>query len=69
VHDTDNDRYVTVQGTVMYAISPVTGESVVIGNVPAAVNGVNNRLAYFRDVGGIAYLPQFNSDIFFLPTR
>jgi hypothetical protein len=69
VHDLDNDRYITVQGAVMYAIDPVTGASSVIGSVPKAVNGAQNRLAYFQQVGGVAYLPQFSSDILFLPTR
>jgi hypothetical protein len=69
VHDTDNDRYVTVQGSGLYAINPDTGVATLLANVPKATNGVNNRLAYFRDVGGIAYLPQFASDILFMRTR
>jgi hypothetical protein len=69
VHDLDNDRYVTVQGSTMYAIDPRTGVSSVLATVPAAVNGVQNRLAYFQALGGIAYLPQFSSNILFLPTR
>ena len=69
VHDLDNDRYITVQGTSIYAINPVTGVSTLLGTVPAAVNGIHNRLAYFKELGGIAYLPGFSSNILFMPTR
>ena len=69
VHDLDNDRYLAVQGPGLYAIDPVTSVSTLVATVPAAFNGVNNRLAYFQTLGGVAYLPQFSSNIFFLPTR
>lgn len=69
VHDLDNDRYLTVQGTGLYAIDPTTGASTLIATVPLAVNGVNNRLAYFKDLGGVAYLPEFKSNVLFMPTR
>jgi hypothetical protein len=69
VHDRDNDRYITIQGAAMYALDPVSGVSSVISSVPKSVNGVQNRLAYFEKLGGVAYLPQFSSDIQFLPTR
>jgi hypothetical protein len=69
VHDLDNDRYVTVQGTGVYAINPSTGASVQIGTVPAALNGSQSRLAYFRDLGGIAYLPSYDSNVLFMRTR
>jgi hypothetical protein len=80
VFDEDNDRYITIQDSVgvgdaqrpvaVYAIDPTTGVSTQIGTAPfAAVNGVQNRLAYFRKLGGIAYLPKFDSDVLFMPTR
>jgi hypothetical protein len=69
VHDLDNDRYVTVQGTGVYAVNPSTGESVLIATVPASKNGTHNRLAYFRDLGGIAYLPSYESNVLFMRTR
>jgi hypothetical protein len=68
-HDLDNDRYLTVQGSGLYAINPTTGLSTLLASVPPAVNGVHNRLAYFRDLGGVAYLPEFSSSILFMPTR
>lgn len=78
VHDLDNDRYVTIQGgnaqggavnANVYAINPITFVSTLLGTVPAAYNGVNNRMAYFQSLGGIAYLPRFESNILFMPTR
>jgi hypothetical protein len=69
VQDLDNDRYVTVQGSSVYSINPVTGASTLLGSVPSATNGVQNRLAYFKELGGIAYLPDFSANILFMPTR
>jgi hypothetical protein len=69
VHDLDNDRYLTVQGTTVYTIDPVTGMSAVLATVPKHVNGVHNRFAYFPNLGGIAFLPSFASNILFIPTR
>ncbi len=70
VHDLDNDRYVTLKGTTLYAIDPTTAVSSVIATgLPSATNGSNNRLAYFQRLGGMAYLPSYASDILFIPTR
>jgi len=68
VHDTDNDRYLTIKGTTLYAIDPDTGSSTALASVPAAINGVNNRIAYFPSLGGVAYLPTFASNVLFMPT-
>jgi hypothetical protein len=40
-----------------------------VATIPAAVNGVHNKFAYFPKLGGVAYLPSFTSDVLFLPTR
>lgn len=69
VHDLDNDRYLTVQGTGLYAIHPDTLVSTLLATVPKSVNGTQNRLAYFPDLGGVAYLPSYSSDVLFMPTR
>lgn len=69
VHDTDNDRYLTVKGSTLYAVNPTTGASIAIASVPAATNGVNGRLHYHADVGGVSYLPNFASNVLFMPTR
>jgi hypothetical protein len=69
VHDLDNDRYVTLQGSNVYTIDPATGVSTLLAMVPRPVNGVHNRFAYFKDLGGIAYLPEFSSNVLFIPTR
>jgi hypothetical protein len=69
VHDLDNDRYLTIQGTGLYAIDPDTLQSTLLAMVPKAMNGVHNRFAYFRKLGGVAYLPRFSSEILFMPTR
>lgn len=69
VHDTDNDHYIVVDGTNIYAIHPTTGVSWALATVTTPTNGVNNRLAYIQEVGGIAYLPNFTSNVQFMPTR
>jgi len=73
VHDTDNDLYVTIydNGTscTIYTIHPDTGVSAVLASgLPRPVNGVQSRLTYFQEFGGVAYLPQFSSNIYFVPT-
>jgi PKD domain/Repeat of unknown function (DUF5648) len=70
VHDLDNDRYLMLDSSgKVYAINPTSGATSVIATVPAASNGVFNRFAYFKDLGGVAYLPQYASNIMFMPTR
>lgn len=69
VHDLDNDRYLTISDERVYAIDPTTGAATRIATVPAPVNGVQSRFAYFRELGGVAYLPSFASPILFMPTR
>lgn len=68
-HDKDNDRYLLVHGTGVYALDPDTGVTTLVATVPAAVNGAHNRFAYFEQLGGVAYLPEFNSDVLFMSTR
>ena len=40
-----------------------------IADIPASANGVLTRVAYFQALGGVAYLPEYNSSILFMPTR
>jgi len=70
VHDTINDRYVVccTDGRV-YAIDPDSGATAKLLQLPAAKNGVQNRFAYFAALGGIAYYPEFRSDILFLAVQ
>src|SRR2546423_482105 len=69
VHDLDNDRYLVLDGAGMvYAINPTSGATAVIFKMPTPSNGVFNRFAYFKDLGGVAYLPRFASNIIFMPT-
>jgi hypothetical protein len=69
VHDVDGDRYLYFLRDSVYAIDPNTGASTLISHVPAPVVSVENRAAYFAKLGGIAYLPRFSSNIWFMPTR
>ena len=76
VHDLDNDRYLLFTGNTssgpngkVYAISPETAVATLIATIPAAFNGVNNRATYFQSLGGVVYLPEFGSNILFMPTR
>jgi hypothetical protein len=68
-HDLDNDRYLVVQGTNVYAIDPTSGASSLIATTPAQPNGAYNRFEYFPALGGVAYLPSFGSNVYFMPTR
>ena len=70
MHDTINDRYVVccTDGRV-YAIDPDSGATAKLLQLPAAKNGVQNRFAYFAALGGIAYYPEFRSDILFLAVQ
>lgn len=80
MHDTDNDRYIAFvmpQGNgssamvQVYEINPDTGVSRFLTTAPTQnpAYGIYNRAAYFPALGGIAYLPNFNSNVWFLPTR
>jgi hypothetical protein len=68
-YDQDGDRYLVQQGTSVFAVTPTTGSSTLIGTLPAAFNGPWNRFEYFPDLGGVAYLPEYASNIYFMPTR
>jgi hypothetical protein len=79
VHDLDNDRYLLFLGSKydgvvqvpgrLYAINPETAVATKIADIPAAANGVLTKVAYFQALGGVAYLPEYNSNILFMPTR
>jgi hypothetical protein len=69
VHDTDNDRYLLAADTRIYTIDPDTGVTKQIAIIPKASNGIFNKFSYFQALGGVAYLPQFSSNILFMPTR
>lgn len=69
VHDLDNDAYWTLIDSTVYRINPDAATWSSVATVPSALNGCHNRFAYFKELGGIAYLPQYASDILFMPTR
>jgi hypothetical protein len=82
LHDLDNDRYLLIVGNSyngpdgqppypgrVYGINPTTGAATLVASIPAAFNGVNNRATYFQSLGGVAYLPAYDSNILFMPTR
>ena len=69
VHDTNDDAYIVCcsDGRV-YRIDPDSGLTAKTSQLPAARNGVQNRFAYFDSLGGVAYYPEYSSDILFLAT-
>ena len=69
VHDTGNDAYIVCcsDGRV-YRIDPDSGLAAKVSQLPAARNGVQNRFAYFEALEGVAYYPEYGSDILFLAT-
>jgi len=78
VHDVDNDRYLLFVGDSnvspprpgeVYAVNPATGAASKLADVPAPMNGWNSRVTYFPNLGGVAYLPYYDSNILFMPTR
>ncbi len=82
VHDLDNDRYLFFGGNsnpyssnpgpypgVIYAINPTTHAATKVADIVAPINGWNNRVAYFHSFGGVAFVPAYEYNIFFMPTR
>ncbi|MEP7062485.1 MAG: hypothetical protein ABI881_08800 [Betaproteobacteria bacterium] len=69
VHDLDNDRYLLQTGSRVYGIDPNNGAATIVATVPVAATGPLSRFAYFATLGGVAYLPDFSSNILFMPTR
>lgn len=68
-HDAANDRYLLLVGTTVWTIDPNTGASAALTTTIAATNGCNGRFHYMPELGCVAYLPSFTSNILFLPTR
>lgn len=74
-HDTHNDKYyIGVSDGRHYLIDPATFVGTRLADLPAlpgsnAGNAFYNRFAYFPKLGGIAYYPNFASDIYFYPTE
>jgi len=68
VHDTDLDQYYVSDGTRVFRIDPATGAAVKVATTPAATNNVEQRFCYFPALRGIAYLPNFASNILFMAT-
>jgi hypothetical protein len=81
VHDLDNDRYIWLGGqsntntaptgtlTTCYAITPDTGVMTAINTVLSPINGCQNRMHYFSNLGVIAYVPNFFSNVLVMRTR
>lgn len=81
IHDLDNDRYLVFTGLMdasenviwpgrVFAVDPGTGScTIVVNSSTPPFNGYMTRVAYFAELGGVAYLPRYSSDIQFLPTR
>jgi hypothetical protein len=73
VHDEDGDRYLLFRADTatvrVYAINPISGVSTLLSSVAAPLYNIFGRVAYFKALGGVAYLPQYSSNILFMPTR
>jgi hypothetical protein len=69
VYDPDGDRYLYFMAGKVYAINPETGASVMLWTLTPPLASTENRAAYFPQLGGVAYLPRYDSNVFFLPTR
>lgn len=75
VYDPDGDRYLVVyaspgQSSRVYAIDPTSGASQLIATIGTPVaSAAVGRLSYLADLGGVAYLPRFASNVMFMPTR
>lgn len=74
VHDTTADKYYFFLQrnpfTDVYSIDPVTGVSTKTHTIASSpiFEGIVRRIAYFSNLGGIAYLPRYDDNIWFLPT-
>jgi hypothetical protein len=76
VHDLDNDRYCYIGHLSamdrLYAIDPVTWVSKRILDIPHQNypgQGTYNKVAYFEELGGIAYQPAYQYNMYFIPTE
>jgi hypothetical protein len=68
-HDFDLDLYyVGFSDGRIFKIDPTTGAASKIATLPAAVNGMQTRLAYIPAVKGVACYPAFAGPVYFLPT-
>lgn len=82
VHDTGNDYYYAfiqrTGATDVYRICPADGRhagesagvSVKTHSIESSpvFEGIQRRCAYFSNLGGIAYVPRFSDNVWFLPT-
>jgi RNA polymerase sigma factor (sigma-70 family) len=71
VHDTINDRYlcVSVSGKIT-AVDPDTFAVTVVCDAPVPAQwSVCNRFAFLPHLQGVVYLPEWNSDMLFLPVK
>ncbi len=78
VHDLDNDRYLLFVGNTnvseptpgrVYAVNPTTAVASLVSSITAPTNGWCNRVTYFETLGGVAFLPDYDTNIQFMPTR
>jgi hypothetical protein len=69
VYDPDGDRYLYFMAGKVYAINPETGASVMLWTLTPPIASTENRAAYLPKLGGVAYLPRYDSNVLFLPTR
>jgi len=75
VYDPDGDRYLVAlaspgQSSKIYAIDADSGASRLIAAIGTPVTAAAvGRLSYLADLGGVAYLPRFASNVMFMPTR
>ena len=69
VHDLDGDRYLYFSGKAIYQINPDTGASKFLTTTLPVTFSLENRASYVQTLGGVVYLPAFDTNVQFLPTR
>lgn len=77
IHDTGNDRYIFFNArtpyTDVYSIVP-SGANAGVSTLTATIascpinSAIVRRCAYFAALGGIAYVPRYDDNVWFLPT-
>ena len=72
-NDRDNDRYLiaVATGGKLWEINKESGALAKVTDLPVDPNALHwpNRMAYFPDLGGIAFYPFWEHNVMFMPTR
>ncbi|MEY2875592.1 MAG: hypothetical protein RLZZ373_2963, partial [Pseudomonadota bacterium] len=53
----------------VWSINPTTGAATKLADVPEPANGWWTRVHWFDFLGGVVFLPTYDTNLLFIPTR